>query len=66
MVTLEGGSTYRFTLLSGKTIDVVVVGTELSPDGSRTLHLYQINGVLGSYGDLNSALGEPFTKIEKI
>lgn len=59
MLHLAIGSKYRFTLLSGKTAVVIVYGQ------AATSHLWDISvdGVRGTYSDVNQALGEPFTQV---
>lgn len=54
---LEIGKKYRFTLVSGRVVEVIVYGTsgkgiDVSVDGNRD-----------TYIDLDAALGEPFTQV---
>jgi len=56
------GSKYRFTLLSGRIIVVIVYG-QLA--GSTTWDI-SIDGTRGAHNDLNQALGEPWTQVASI
>lgn len=60
MFSLELGRTYRFTLVSGKTVDLIVIGSQPS-SSSGTSFTVSIDGVQGTYSSLNDAIGEPFT-----
>lgn len=56
-MTLELGKMYKFTLVSGRVVEIVVHGT--SPNGIDI----SVDGTRRTYGDLNGALGEPFTQV---
>ena len=62
MLHLAIGSKYRFTLLSGKTVVVIVYGQA----ASSTEWEISIDGMPGTYADINQALGEPFTQVASI
>jgi hypothetical protein len=65
MLKFELGKTYRVTLESNKTVDIVVYGSMAGANGTTQFD-YSVNGVRGTYTDLNAALGEPFLKVERI
>jgi hypothetical protein len=62
MLHLVIGSRYRFTLLSGKTVVVIVHG-QVASSASWEL---SVDGVRGIFTDTNQALGEPFTHVAAI
>ena len=62
MLHLVVGSKYRFTLLSGRTAVVIVHG-QLAASTSWEI---SVDGVRGTYSDINQALGEPFTLVAAI
>ena len=65
MLSLELGRTYRFTLLSGRVVDVVVIGSQPNfPAG--TLFTISVDGVQGTFSSINDALGEPFTNVTAV
>ena len=61
MLTLALGTKYLFTLLSGRTVIVIVHGSSAAPN-SGALDI-SVDGKRGSYTDINQALGKPFTQV---
>jgi hypothetical protein len=62
MLHLVIGSKYRFTLLSGRTVVVIVHG-QVASSASWEI---SVDGVRGTFSDINQALGEPFTQVAAI
>ena len=62
MLSLELGRTYRFTLLLGRAVDVVIIGSQPNSPGG-TLFTISVGGVQGAFSSINDALGEPFTNL---
>jgi len=62
MLHLVVGSKYRFTLVSGRTVVIVVHG-QTSAGGPWEI---SVDSVRGTYTDINQALGEPFTQVAAI
>jgi len=65
MLTLELGTTYRFTLISSKNIDIVVHGSNTNTDGAHSLDI-TVDGIRGTHKDINNALGEGYIKMARI
>lgn len=65
MVHLQLGSTYEFTLASGRKILLVVLGSKQQPMGKIGWEI-EINGTKEIYPGINEALGESFTQIRLI
>lgn len=62
MLHLVIGSKYCFTLLSGKTVVVIVYG-QIAASGLWDI---SVDGVRGNHSDINQAIGEPFTQVAAI
>ena len=65
MLRLELEHTYRFILESSKLIDITVHGTNAATD-NITLFDITVDGVRGTYEDINSALSEPYVRVERL
>jgi hypothetical protein len=64
MLSLEIGQIYKFTLVSGRCVEVAVSGSTNNSSGTTSL-IVNVNGVDGEYRTLNDALGEPFVKVTR-
>lgn len=62
MLHLIVGSKYRFALVSGRSVVVIVHGQSGTGPGWEI----SVDGVRGTYPDLNQALGEPFSQAAAI
>lgn len=65
MLRMELGRKYRFTLLSNKTVEIEIHGTKAGLRGMTEFEI-SVDGVRGTYTDVNAALGEPYTKVELV
>ncbi len=59
MLRMELGRTYRFTLQSQKTVDIVIHGSKQGAHGMTEFDI-TVNGVGGIYTDVNAALGDAY------
>ncbi len=65
MLRMELGCTYRFTLQSGKTVDIIIHGSKQGAHGMTELDI-TVDGKRGTYTDVNAALGDAYTKVERV
>lgn len=65
MINLQIGSTYEFTLQSGKKILIIVHGSSLQDTGINGWEI-SVNGTKGDFANLNAALGEGFSQIRLV
>lgn len=65
MINLQIGSTYEFTLKSGKKTLIIVHGSSLQDSGITRWEI-SVDGTKGDFATLNAALGEGFIQIKLI
>lgn len=65
MLKLQLGRPYQFTLEDGSTRVITIRGTGADPSGSTFIDL-EVDGARRSYPSLDAALGQPFTRVERI
>lgn len=62
MLNLVLGSRYRFTLVSGRSVVVIVHGQSA---GGMNWEI-SVDGVRGTYADINQAIGERFIQVSAL
>jgi hypothetical protein len=65
MLRMELGREYRFTLQSQKSVVIIIHGTRAGANGMTEFDI-TVNGVRGSYADVNAALGDAYIKVERV
>ena len=60
-IEMELGMPYVFTLQSGKKRTLILHGSSLTTEGFEI----DVDGSRKNYGNIQDAIGEPWTKIEK-
>jgi len=62
---MELGCTYKFTLQSGKTVEIIIHGTKQGASGMTEFEI-TVDGATDTYTDVNAALGGIYVKVERV